>query len=345
MAPPTLYNNDFTLSDEQEHVREAFATLFERECPIERVRSSEPLGFDEKLWQQLLDAGVLTMGLPVEAGGDGAGLVELALVVEEQGYRLAPVPLVPAVVAARLLARTGDPQLLELGEHGLVTIALHPARSGERQLVPAGAVATTVVGLLDGELVVVRRDAPGASPGNIGDEPLAWVDLAEGASRVQLASGDDAGSEHEQAVREWRLLTAAFQVGLAHAALDLAVQYAKERVAFGVPIGTFQAVAHPLADVASAVQGARHLAWKAAWLADHDPERAAVEIEMAYLYACRTATLATATGVHTQGGFGFTLESDMQLYFRRAKSNALLAGDPSAGLSRIAELLYGLAGA
>jgi alkylation response protein AidB-like acyl-CoA dehydrogenase len=127
--------------------------------------------------------------------------------------------------------------------------------------------------------------------------------------------------------------------------LDLAVQYAKDRMAFGVPIGTFQAIAHPLADVASAVEGARHLVWKAAWLADHEPERAPVEMEMAYLHACRTADRATKVGIHTQGGFGFTLESDMQLYFRRAKSAALLAGDPRARLAAIADLLYGPAGA
>jgi alkylation response protein AidB-like acyl-CoA dehydrogenase len=96
-----------------------------------------------------------------------------------------------------------------------------------------------------------------------------------------------------------------------------------------------------LADVAIAIQGARRLVWKAAWLADHEPELAPAEIEMAYLYACRTAQLAAAKGIHAQGGFGFTLESDMQLFFRRAKSNALVAGDPRAGLARIADLLFG----
>jgi alkylation response protein AidB-like acyl-CoA dehydrogenase len=81
--------------------------------------------------------------------------------------------------------------------------------------------------------------------------------------------------------------------------------------------------------------------WKAAWLADHEPEHAPVEMEMAYLHAGRAAQQATAVGIHTQGGFGFTLESDMQLYFRRAKSGALIAGDPRARLAAIADHLYG----
>jgi alkylation response protein AidB-like acyl-CoA dehydrogenase len=157
---------------------------------------------------------------------------------------------------------------------------------------------------------------------------------------VELATDANARRLFDEARREWRTLTAAALVGVAQGALDLAVQYAKDREAFNVPIGAFQAVAHPLADVAVAIQGARHLVWKAAWLTDHEPAAAAVAVEMAWLHACRTAELATRTGIHTQGGFGFTLESDLQLYFRRAKSWALVAGDPSAALGSIADLLY-----
>ena len=361
MADAVLRASDFSLNEDQEALRATFAALFERESPIDRVRGAEPLGFDEKLWQQMVDTGVPTMGVPVDRGGGGAGLVELALVVEAQGEWLAPVPVVPVVTAMRLLARASDGTEHHVGGEWLaavgvgtrrVALALDPGGPGEAQLVPGGAVAGGVMGLVGDELVLVARDEPVDGPRNLGSEPLAWWDLADSAAaRVALASGPDARARFDDACREWRLLTAAYLVGLAQGALELAVRYANERVAFGVPIGTFQAVAHPLADVACAVQGARRLVWKAAWLLDHEPAPAGFEedgpavAEMAWLHAWRTAELATRVGVHTQGGFGFTLESDMQLYFRRAKSAALLAGDPGTHLATLADLLFGPVGA
>ena len=350
MADTELRKSDFSLNDDQETLRATFESLFERESPIDRVRDAEPLGFDEELWQQLVDTAVPTMGLPTARGGDGAGLVELALVAEQQGYRLAPVPLVPVVTATRLLARCGNATTEWLAAIAAgtrrVALALHPAQVGLPQLVPGGAVADGIVGLVDDQLVLATRDEPVGAPRNIGSEPLAWWDPGDPhESLLELAAGAPARVSFDDACREWRALTAATLVGLAQGALNLAVRYANDRVAFGVPIGTFQAIAHPLVDVACAVEGARHLVWKAAWLADYEPDRAPVEIEMAYLHACRAAEQATRVGIHTQGGFGFTLESDMQLYFRRAKSGALLAGDPRARLGSIADLLYGPAGA
>ena len=134
---------------------------------------------------------------------------------------------------------------------------------------------------------------------------------------------------------------AAAQVGLAEGAHRIAVDFAKERVAFGVPIGSFQAVAHPLVDVAMAVTSARRLVWKAAWFSEHEPAEATRLVAMAYLFATRTANRSATVGVHTQGGLGFTLESDEQMFFRRAKGWALVGGDPTAELALIADQLYG----
>jgi alkylation response protein AidB-like acyl-CoA dehydrogenase len=332
---------DFSLSTEQDELRAAFASFFERECPSVRVRDSEPLGFDEKLWRQLLDMGVLTMGVPEDRGGDGADLVDLALVLEAQGERLAPVPLAEAIVAARLLAQVDAPAL---DAHALVTIAVGPSTSGP-QLVVGAAVADAVVGLDGDDLVIITDRTPGPSPENLGAVALGWCDLsgADG-TRTVLATGDQAHALFDTAVLEWKVLISAALVGLAKGALDIGVQYANDRIAFGVPIGTFQALSHPLADVAGAVAGARRLTWKAAWFLDHDPEQAAAYVSMAYLFASETANTSPSVGIHTQGGFGFTLESDMQLYFRRAKGWVLVAGDPQAELLAIADDLYGPVG-
>jgi alkylation response protein AidB-like acyl-CoA dehydrogenase len=130
-------------------------------------------------------------------------------------------------------------------------------------------------------------------------------------------------------------------VGIAAASLDVGVEYVKARKQFGVPIGSFQAVQHPLADVATEVDGARLLTYKAAWATDERRERSAAWSAMAYLFAASTAVKAAAASLHFHGGYGYTLEYDIQLYVRRAKALQLIAGDPEAGVDRLADLLYG----
>jgi alkylation response protein AidB-like acyl-CoA dehydrogenase len=341
-----LRRADFSLSEEQEAVRNTFRTALERNCPIERVEAAaaaNPPGYDEKVWRQLLDMRIVAMGVPEAAGGDGAGLSELVLVAEQQGAFLAPVPLVEAVVSARLLARCGDEWLADVTEgNRLATVALHPQRNGGAQLVPAGAIADGVIGLVGDELVLVPGDKARRAVDNHGSTPLAFWDLdGAGAERRVLASGPEGVRLFERAVDEWKLLMAAALVGLADAALRRAVEFAINRNAFGVSIASFQAVSHPLVDVAMAVTGTRRLVWKAAWYADNAPGQAHGLIPMAYLNAVETGTKAPTVGVHVQGGLGFTVESDMHLFFRRAKGWTLVAGDPAHELDAVAAARYG----
>jgi alkylation response protein AidB-like acyl-CoA dehydrogenase len=154
-----------------------------------------------------------------------------------------------------------------------------------------------------------------------------------------LSQGAPARHLFEAAQRDWLILTAAALVGLGDGAAALAVDFARVRNAFGVPIATFQAVAHPLVDAATAVEGARHLVRKAAWFADHEPSEARALVPMAYLHAVRSAGLAARVGMHVQGGFGLTLESDQQLYFRRSRGWPLLKGDPASELQPVADML------
>jgi alkylation response protein AidB-like acyl-CoA dehydrogenase len=343
-----LRHADFSLSDEQRSLRDTFARLLSRECPTERVRAAEPLGFDRPLWQRLLEQQIVSMGVPTESGGDGAGLVELALVAEAIGRRLAPVPFIEAAVSARLLARCGPggSEWLSAAMAGdeLVTLALQPSAAGTAQLIPAAAVADAVIGNLEDELIIARPDQPPRHAPNHGCTPLGSFDLARASMSAHLGPvGADAATLFEQAGREWKLLTAAAQVGIAEGALALAVDYARERTAFGVPIAAFQGVSHPLVDCHIAVVGARRLVWKAAWFADHEPHAELQLIPMAFAHACRTSTKAATVGVHTLGGFGVTLESDLQLFFRRAKGWANIAGDPATELTIIADTLYGSA--
>lgn len=347
MSARTLRRQDFSLTLEQQELREAFAAMLEKESPPARVRAAEPLGFDPDLWRALVAAGVITMGLPAASGGDGADLVDLTLVAEQFGRRVAPVPLVDGIVAARLLVAGGAPgSLAEPVVDGttVAALALHPVAAGERQLVGAGAVAGVVVGMEGDALVAVGVDADRlpAAVANLATAPMAWRALSgTGADRVVLADGARARELHARAVMEWKILMAATQTGIAQGALDLAVEYANQRTAFGVPIGTFQAVAHALVDVAIGIEGSRHLHWRAAWFCDHEPAGAAAEVLMAYVHARDVANRAASIGIHVEGGFGFTLESDLQLYFRRAKGWALVSGDPHDDLRALGELRYG----
>ena len=119
------------------------------------------------------------------------------------------------------------------------------------------------------------------------------------------------------------------------------MRYAKERTAFGSPIGAFQAIAHPLVDAAAAVEGARRLMWRAAWFVDNEPDALGVLGVGALVSAASAAEKAGAVAIHTQGGFGVTLESDAQLYYRRAKSWALMAADRRVLLHDAADVVLG----
>lgn len=338
-----LRRNDFSLSEDQEAVRQAFGEFLTQECPTAKVRAAEPLGYDEGLWLQLAKLGAVSMALPESAGGDDATLVELALVAEQYGRALAPVPLVEAAVTARLLARCDGPAIgrwIAGNAEGseLTTLALHPVRAGARQLVPGGAVARAVVGLAGDELVLITSAEPPRHAPNQGTAPLAWWDLS-GATRQVLATGDEAGALYATALAEWKVLTAAALVGLADEAKRLGAEFTRTRYTMGVPVGSLQGVSHPLADVEIAVSGARNLVRKAAWFLAYEPAARPELVPMAFADAARTATRAATVGLHMQGGFGFTLESDVTLYFRRAKGWSVLAGDPRAELLAIGDVL------
>jgi alkylation response protein AidB-like acyl-CoA dehydrogenase len=160
-----------------------------------------------------------------------------------------------------------------------------------------------------------------------------------------LARGDAACAQLESAREDWKLLTAAALIGLAAEALRIGAEYAKNRVQFGAPIGSYQGIAHPLADCATAVDGAQLLVWEAIWAGGQGLPQAGALRSMAFTFAAETASRTSAVSLHTHGGYGFSLEYDIQLYFRRAKAWALVWDDPRRELLRAADRLWGPVGA
>jgi alkylation response protein AidB-like acyl-CoA dehydrogenase len=335
---------DLALSDEQEQLVDSFADLFAKQAAPERVRAAEPLGHDAVLWDTLVATGTTAMAVAEDAGGWGASLLDLALVAELAGRAIAPAPLIETQVAARLLASLSSPEaaaVLEqtLAGSAITTLAVRPSRGGRLGLVPAGAVAQTVVALDGDRLVALPAAAQSPRPvENLGSQPLA--DLAITDDAVVLAQGEPALAAFDHAIDEWLVLTAAAVTGMGARALEIASEYVTERRAWGVPIGTFQAVSHPIANSATALDGARLLGHKAAWAADVGDARAAELAAMAFAFACESANDATYHAVHVHGGYGFMLEYDVQLHYRRARGWARVWGEPRTAYRRAAARRY-----
>ena len=358
------------ITEEQDALRDAVARFLEKASTAESVREAEPLGWDPKVWSGLTDMGVPTLGVSDERGGSGASLRDLAVVAEACGARLVAAPVVETMVAARLLARFANPsshggpgggaaaltRLIDAGPP--VALAVRPAVDGVAHLVPGGAVAAAVVALDGDDLVVLDRSGradvadapdaadtgatgvgPAASPANLGSAPLADIDLA-GTDRTVLATGADARAAHALAVDEWRALTARWLVGLGREAQAIGIQYAKDRKQFGVPIGSFQAVQHRFADLATDLDGADLLSNKAVWALDVGDAVASSFPSMAFWFAGDTAQRAASWGLHVHGGYGFMEEYDIQLHFRRAKATRLVLGDPRRELQSLAGRLW-----
>ena len=155
---------------------------------------------------------------------------------------------------------------------------------------------------------------------------------------------EGARAAFEDARRDWQLLTAAQLVGVAARSLEIGVEYVRERRVFGRPVGSFQTVAHRLADHATAVDGARLLVREAAWAVDEGDPRAAGLAAMAFCFAAEQAVAVAGDSLHFHGGYGFTLEYDIQLYYRRAQAHPLVWGSVQREYQRLADLLFGAAG-
>jgi alkylation response protein AidB-like acyl-CoA dehydrogenase len=323
------------LSESQELLRDTVARLFAEQSTSAQVRAAEASGgFDRALWDRVVSMGLVGMRA---AAGNESSLLDAALVAEEAGRHLAAVPLPEAIVAAALLQRSGaDPKFVERAiESEVATLALRPIVAGDAQLLPAGAVASLVVALEGEALVALERRGVGAA--SAAPSPVEWVDLsAERGERIVLASGETARALHAAALEEWKLLAAASLAGMARRALELAGAYSCERVQFGRPIGSFQGVAHPLADSATDIDGAQLLVRRAIWAIAAERSDAAESTAMAWWWTGRAAERAALRSVRAFGGYGVSLEYDVQLYFRRIKQVALLLGDPHEELDSIA---------
>ena len=350
---------NFDFSEDLNLLRDEARKFLAEQCPTKSVRRilEGEAPFDRALWQQVAQMGWLGAAVPEAYGGAELGHEGLCVLAEELGRAIAPIPFASSVYLATeaILAYGSDAQKqhylpkLAAGELiGCLAIAEgtdNPRAAAVAARLTDGKLSGTKWPVADGSIadfaVVVARDAQDRIA-------LALVDLSSaGVTRATLKTidptRDQARIEFQGAAAEllgtpgdWStvqalldraaVLLAFEQVGGAQACLEMATSYAKERIAFGRPIGSFQAIKHKLADVYTATELARSNAYYGAWaLATNAPELglAAAAARVAGIDAFH---LASKENIQTHGGMGFTWELDCHLFYRRAKMLALTLG-------------------
>jgi alkylation response protein AidB-like acyl-CoA dehydrogenase len=333
-----------SLPEDSVPVKEMFERFFAAESTPARVRAAEPVGFDPELWKELLSLEVPLMRMAADAGGGAMSLFDACLMMEQAGRRLAPAPLAESLVALRVLGAVGGDVardwIAKVRDEGAVlTLSLRSVENGKPQLVPGGAVASGILTFNGEELAIEVPAHTLEAPLTLGGAALGAFTPGQG-ERLVIASNADAKRIWEAGIEEWKILTSAALIGLARESVEMASAYACEREAFGQKIGTYQGLAHPLAnDIIDADGAAMQLMWVLRALADGSDDAGGL-VSTLFWWASRTATNCVAHAIHTFAGYGLSNEYDIQLYHRRAKAWALAYGDPDAELERGGRRLF-----
>jgi 3-oxocholest-4-en-26-oyl-CoA dehydrogenase beta subunit len=365
---------DFSFSDEQEAVRTLSAQIFDGLATVERIKDTERSTdrFDRTLWSELAKANLLGIAVPEEWGGSGLGIIELCLLLEQQGRRVAPVPLLPTLAMGALpIAEFGTPEqrrswlpgvvsgetvlTAALSEGGAndplrpstVATALPGGRwqlSGTKPSVPAVHLASRVLvpARTDGGSVVLLLVDP-AHPG-VRIEPATTTsrelqghlsfDGVELDPDAVLGSPDDGAAILRWLVDRVMVGLCAIQVGVAEEAVRQAAAYTSGRVQFGKPLSTFQGVALKAADAYIDTEAMRATLWQAAWRLSEGRD-ATADVEVAKWWAAEGGQRVVHITQHLHGGIGADVEYPIHRYFLWGKQLEVTLGGASAQLSRL----------
>ena len=328
-------NFDFT--DDQQAIKRTANEMLAARFKPERVRELAEAGeHDDGAWKEMSELGWAGIFIDEEHGGQGLGVVELVILMEELGYALAPVPLLSNAAAGLALQFAGSGEQKERWLPGIAsgqargTVGM--VRDGEARLVPDADSAEVIVLIgLDGPASVVP-----ASEAEI--EPLETMDRTRRFARVRAEGGEPLAGDCVAAGDRIATALSAETVGVAQKAMEMAVEYARDRKQFGRPIGSYQAVSHRCAQMLLEVEGARSAVYYAAWCADSEPDSLAAASSMAKAYSSDAGWRVCGSSLQVHGGIGFTWEHDLHFYLKRAKTNAILCGSASEHRERLAEL-------
>src|SRR5918992_3241422 len=313
-------NFDFT--DDQQAIKRTAKEMLAARFKPERVRELAEAGaYDDDAWKEMSELGWAGIFIDEEHGGQGLGIVELVILMEELGYALAPVPFLSNAAAGLALQFAGTDEQKERWLPGIAsgeargTVGM--LRDGQARLVPDADSAEVIVLIgFDGSTSVVE-----ASAAEI--EPFEAMDSTRRFARVRADGGEPLGGDCFAAGDRIATALAAETVGVAQKAMEMAVEYARDRKQFGRPIGSYQAVSHRCAQMLLEVEGSRSAAYYAAWCADNEPETAPLAASVAKAYASDAGTRVAGASLQVHGGIGFTWEHDLHLYLKRASADAV----------------------
>jgi alkylation response protein AidB-like acyl-CoA dehydrogenase len=312
---------DFDLSPDQREIKDVARELLAERSPFAKVReAAESAAYDGALWEELVQLGWPGIAVAAEHGGQGLGAVELAVLSEELGYACAATPFLSTATAASVIQATGTDEQRARWLPGLVSGEL-TAGIGTRELA-ADALGSALVVVIDGEDAQVIE-----SPET---EPFVSIDPTR---RFATVAGEGRPLGPGAAERIFAAV-AAEVVGVCQRALEMTLAYVKERKQFGVPVGSFQAVAHRCTEMLLHTESARTSAYYAAWSAGADPQLLPEAAALAAAAAASAGPSVTAGAIQMHGGVGFTWEADAHWRFKRAQLDAKLLG--GAGSHRVA---------
>jgi alkylation response protein AidB-like acyl-CoA dehydrogenase len=338
---------NFDFSDDQHAIKRTAREFLADRFKPERVRElaeaalqGDPSGatlrgYDEEGWRELCELGWAGIFVGEEHGGQGLGIVELVILMEELGYALAPVPFLSNAAAGLALQVAGSDEQRARWLPGIATGEARGTvgllRDGEARLVPDADSAAVIV-LLSPEGGVVVEPAAAEV------EPLQAIDPTRRFARVRADGGDPLAGDGADAQHRIATALAAELTGVAQRTMEMAVEYARERKQFGRPIGSYQAVSHRCAQMLLEVEGARSASYYAAWCADAEPETLPLAASMAKAYASDAGWRVTASSLQVHGGIGFTWEHDLHFFLKRAKTDGILYGSAREHRESVARL-------
>ncbi|MGK2937459.1 MAG: acyl-CoA dehydrogenase family protein [Solirubrobacteraceae bacterium] len=325
---------DFGLNDDQRDIQGTARELVAERASAERVREHAEAGTtDTALWKELGDIGWPGIAIGEEHGGQGLGMVELAILCEELGRAIAPVPFLPTVAAAAILEQGGSD---EQRARWLPDLAAGRA---------IGAVADGtgfVVGGADADVIVVvergGEEAAVLATAGATVEPIDAIDPTRPVARISGGTPEPLPGDVAAGVDRALVAIAAELIGVCSGSVEMTVAYVKERKQFGTPVGAFQAVAHRCAQMLLDTERARALVSQAAWCADAAPERLHEAAAMAKAASSDAGREVTASAIQAHGGIGFTWEADVHWRYKRAQIDAVLLGGAGAHRARVAKL-------
>jgi alkylation response protein AidB-like acyl-CoA dehydrogenase len=322
-------NFDFT--DDQRAIKDTARDLLANRFKLERLRElAESKAYADDAWKEISELGWPGIFIDEEHGGQGLGVLELVILQEELGYVLAPLPFLSNAAAGLVLQETGSTDWLAGVASGEKLGTVGVVKDGRAALVPDADAADFIV-LIDGDVATLLER------GDAQVEPIDAIDPTRRYASVQANGGEqlgDAGRSRDLIA----LALAAELVGISQRAMEMAVEYAKDRKQFDRPIGAYQAVSHACADMLKEVEGARSLVYYAGWAAGAAPDEFPLAASMAKAYASDAGWQVTASALQVHGGIGFTWEHDLHWFLKRAKTDGVLYGSARDHRERVADL-------